>query len=66
MYTTKYKVEFDHKYEYRVVATQEISDDYEGEVDGYVAKNQLMNLVVFRGSLSDCEAFIRLNEGGYM
>lgn len=47
----KYKVEFMKDYTYEV-----FEYDYEGN----------NRESVFQGSISDCEAYIRLYEGGYM
>lgn len=53
----QFRVEFYSGYQYRVILLW-AEDGYE---DGYNDHG-----TVFTGSLSDCEAFIRLKEGGYM
>lgn len=55
----KYKVEWFMDSTYRVLEFKEgVSWGEEPYSPGYV--------VVFQGSISDCEAYIRLEEGGYL
>lgn len=60
----KYKVEFmkDNTYEVieTVITEGERLNTYESAPDTKVTQQ------VFQGSLSDCEVYIRLHEGGYM
>ena len=57
---SKYRVRFLMDDNYKVEEKQEIDDRYQvyGDEDRWDT--------VFTGRLSDCEAYIRLHEGGYM
>lgn len=54
MSNKKYKVSFYQDNTYEVLEWK----TYSADEDGYES--------VFQGSLADCEAYIRLHEGGYM
>jgi len=51
--TTRYKVRNLKDRTYQVIDTEADSDDF-------------FSTIMFQGDLSDCEAWIRLNEGGYL
>lgn len=57
----KYKIEFMKDYTYEVI---EVTPEYYSGEYGDSAPTTESS--VFQGSLSDCEAYIRLHEGGYM
>ena len=60
----KYRVDFYQDNEYSVIEIQYQDDKYNHPMDsGYEPPDEFP---VFQGSLSDCEAYIRLHEQGYM
>jgi hypothetical protein len=64
MRKTEYKVRFymDNSYEVLEVVTI-----YDEEDNSYASSNnRIKECSVFHGSLSDCEAYIRLKESNYM
>jgi len=60
----KYRVDYHCNNEYSVIEIQYKDDKYTHPMDsGYEPPDELY---VFQGSLSDCESYIRLHEGGYI
>ena len=60
----KYKVRFFQDNTYEVI---EITTTQGKRISAYESENDnIEEYKVYQGSLSDCEAYIRLHEGGYM
>ena len=57
----KYRVKFHMDHNYEVISFDPDLDPWEDE-EAYYASEE----VEFVGDLADCEAYIRLHEGGYM
>jgi len=58
----KYKIRFDMDNNYNII---ELYPNEEYDVND-LDSEEFSEECVYSGSLSDCEAFIRLSEGGYM
>lgn len=60
----KYKVRFMMDEKYQVVKLTKNEKDDQNDYDSY--EKGFNEQIVYQGRLADCEAYIRLNESGYM
>ena len=61
----RYRVDFYMDNEYSVIEIQNLN--YDRGIEYHIPEDECPSeFCVFQGSLSDCEAYINLNEQGYM